>query len=68
MSVCDPVNGMHGVFRGALPAQLFAPRPGPRLDRAAEFDWARDVGELASTLREHADEVSAVIVEPIVQV
>ncbi len=68
MSVCDPVNGMHGVFRGALPAQLFAPRPGPRLDRAADFDWARDVGELASTLREHADEVSAVIVEPIVQV
>ena len=52
----------------ALPAQLFAPRPGPRLGRAADFDWARDVGELASTLREHADEVSAVIVEPIVQV
>ena len=27
MSVCDPVNGMHGLFRGALASQLFAPLP-----------------------------------------
>ncbi len=27
MSVCDPVTGMHTLFRGAMQEQLFAPRP-----------------------------------------
>ncbi|NHN57252.1 aminotransferase class III-fold pyridoxal phosphate-dependent enzyme [Calidifontibacter sp. DB0510] len=27
MSVCDPVNGMHTLFRGVLPQQVFAPLP-----------------------------------------
>src|SRR5690606_34353564 len=29
MSVCDPVGGMHGLFSGVLPQQLFAPVPTP---------------------------------------
>ena len=27
MSVCDPVTGMHGLFRGYVPQQLFVERP-----------------------------------------
>ena len=34
MSVCDPVTGMHGLFRGLLREQLFAPRPGPAFGAA----------------------------------
>ena len=30
MAVCDPVNGMHQLFRGVLPQHLFAPRPATR--------------------------------------
>ena len=32
MSVCDPVTGMHQLFRGYVPEQLFAPRPRPAFD------------------------------------
>jgi adenosylmethionine-8-amino-7-oxononanoate aminotransferase len=62
MSVCDPVNGMHQLFTGSLPPQIFAPRPpgGVGVDAA----WLTDTDALIST---HADELAAVIVEPVVQ-
>jgi adenosylmethionine---8-amino-7-oxononanoate aminotransferase len=64
MSVCDPVTGMHQLFADVLPQQLFAPRPEPAFGDAFE---PRHVEELAELLRAHADEVAAVILEPIVQ-
>jgi adenosylmethionine-8-amino-7-oxononanoate aminotransferase len=64
MSVCDPVTGMHQLFADALPQQLFAPVPSPRFGEP--FDDSH-VDELATLLREHADEVAAVILEPVVQ-
>jgi adenosylmethionine-8-amino-7-oxononanoate aminotransferase len=64
MSVCDPVNGMHSMFAGMLPEQLFAPVPTPTFGEA--FDDSH-IGELAELLRCHHHEIAAVILEPIVQ-
>jgi adenosylmethionine-8-amino-7-oxononanoate aminotransferase len=64
MSVTDPVNGMHGLFRGWLPQQVFADRPRPRFD---EECTDADVEEIAGILRELGHVTAAVIVEPIVQ-
>jgi adenosylmethionine-8-amino-7-oxononanoate aminotransferase len=64
MSVCDPVNGMHHVFGGVLPQQVFAPAPPSRIGRPVDDDWEREVREL---MRTHADELAAVIIEPVVQ-
>lgn len=64
MSVCDPVTGMHSLFRGTLAEQLFAPRPGPAYGQP----WsAVTLNALASLLEAHAHETAAVILEPIVQ-
>ena len=62
MSVCDPVNGMHSLFTGALTEQVFGPRP-PAAD--AEVDaWAAEMSALASA---SADRLAAIIVEPLLQ-
>ncbi|MEV6301750.1 adenosylmethionine--8-amino-7-oxononanoate transaminase [Actinoplanes sp. NPDC051861] len=60
MSVCDPVGGMHALWTGVLPAQVFAGPP------PAEFDEAYAT-ELTTMIERHADELAAVIVEPVVQ-
>lgn len=57
MSVCDPDEGMHGLFKGYLPQQIIADVPRTK-EQQAEF---------ARLLAAHRDEVAAVIVEPLVQ-
>ncbi len=64
MSVCDPVNGMHTLFTGAMQEQLFAPRPACRF---GDSDVDADVAALAALLDTHADETAALILEPVVQ-
>ncbi|MFM2319157.1 MAG: adenosylmethionine--8-amino-7-oxononanoate transaminase [Pseudomonadota bacterium] len=64
MSVCDPVNGMHHIFQGILPKQIFAPRPQTRFD--APWNPA-DLAEFEQLIQQHQHEIAAVIVEPIVQ-
>jgi len=64
MSVCDPVTGMHHLFSGILPRQLFAPAPACRFDEPC---LDRDIAEFAELIARHRRELAAVILEPIVQ-
>ena len=64
MSVCDPVTGMHSLFNEVLPKQYFVPAPqggfeGPPL--------SADIDALEQLLVEHAHELAALILEPVVQ-
>jgi adenosylmethionine-8-amino-7-oxononanoate aminotransferase len=64
MSVCDPDGGMHALWRGVLPEQIFVDTPpsgyGAPVDQAY-------LDRLAAALERHADQLAAVIVEPVVQ-
>jgi adenosylmethionine---8-amino-7-oxononanoate aminotransferase len=60
MSVCDPEGGMHSLWRGVLPGQVFADAPPATI----EHDY---VQHLADLVERHADELAAIIVEPVVQ-
>jgi adenosylmethionine-8-amino-7-oxononanoate aminotransferase len=57
MSVTDPDEGMHALFRGYLPEQIIAPLPRDNAT-GAEF------GQLLDT---HKEEIAAIIIEPLVQ-
>jgi adenosylmethionine---8-amino-7-oxononanoate aminotransferase len=60
MSVCDPDGGMHSLWTDVLFPQIFAP--------AVPCDYEPAYVEaFEAQLREHADELAAVIVEPVVQ-
>jgi adenosylmethionine-8-amino-7-oxononanoate aminotransferase len=64
MAVCDPIGGMHSLFAGVLPEHVFAERPPDGFDAGPDARWASHVRELAAA---HADELAAVILEPVVQ-
>ncbi|MEU9503086.1 adenosylmethionine--8-amino-7-oxononanoate transaminase [Streptomyces sp. NPDC048196] len=64
MSVCDPDGGMHELWQGVLPRQVFADTPPPGFDAPADPAYADQLREL---IGRHADELAAVIVEPVVQ-
>ncbi|MCW2615692.1 MAG: adenosylmethionine-8-amino-7-oxononanoate aminotransferase [Frankiales bacterium] len=64
MSVCDPVTGMHGLFRDHVAQQLFVARPRPTFDEAF---LDSDLDEVREVLRTHGEQLAAVIVEPVLQ-
>ncbi|MEU8698296.1 adenosylmethionine--8-amino-7-oxononanoate transaminase [Streptomyces sp. NPDC048680] len=64
MSVCDPEGGMHELWSGALPQQVFADEPPAGFDTGPDAAYATHLREL---IAHHADELAAVIVEPVVQ-
>ena len=63
MSVCDPVSGMHQIFKGVLPEHLFARAPQCHPD---EVD-AESLEDIERLIKEHHRQIAAVILEPIVQ-
>src|SRR5207302_1708403 len=64
MAVCDPVGGMHSAFTGVLADHVFAERPPDGFFAPLDERWAAGV---AALFARHADELAAVIVEPVVQ-
>ncbi|MBB4685135.1 adenosylmethionine--8-amino-7-oxononanoate transaminase [Amycolatopsis jiangsuensis] len=64
MSVCDPDGGMHSLWCGVLPEQVFVPAPPAGFGTPPDPSY---VDELAAALERHAPELAAVIVEPVVQ-
>ncbi|REF28853.1 adenosylmethionine-8-amino-7-oxononanoate aminotransferase [Xenorhabdus cabanillasii] len=64
MSVCDPDNSMHSLYKGYLPSHLFADAPQSRFDD----EWQpEDIASFRQLIQQHHDEIAAVIMEPIVQ-
>ena len=64
MSLCDPVEGMHAIFRSALPEHFFA--DAPRCAFGAPWE-ERDIESFESILRDHGPSIAAAVLEPIVQ-
>lgn len=65
MSVTDPDGGMHTLWKGVLPSQVFAPQPPAVGAGEAELDgWADAVHALAAG---HAHELAGIVVEPLLQ-
>lgn len=60
MSICDPDGGMHSLWTDVLASQVFAPQV-PR-DYDPHYSAAFE-----AQLAEHAAELAAVVVEPVVQ-
>ncbi len=60
MSVCDPEGGMHSLWTDVLVQQIFA----DRVPSAYDDEYMR---RFEAELTEHAAELAAVIVEPVVQ-
>ncbi|MCW2782902.1 MAG: adenosylmethionine-8-amino-7-oxononanoate aminotransferase [Marmoricola sp.] len=68
MSVCDPDGGMHSMYAGLVPEHVFAPRPPAGLGLGADdpviVAWESATRAL---FEQHAAEIAAVIVEPVLQ-
>ncbi|MDF7463297.1 adenosylmethionine--8-amino-7-oxononanoate transaminase [Proteus mirabilis] len=64
MSVCDPDNSMHSLYKGYLPNHLFV--EAPKTGFYQPWD-ATDIDALRTTLAQHHQHIAAVMLEPIVQ-
>ncbi len=64
MSVCDPVTGMHHIFKQNLNINFFAPKPATKFGES----WIEeDFQPFEELVKSNHTEIAAVILEPIVQ-
>ncbi|WP_060987874.1 adenosylmethionine--8-amino-7-oxononanoate transaminase [Photobacterium leiognathi] len=64
MSVTDPANSMHRIYKGFLPEHIFAKSP----ECGFWDEWnENDINDFAQKLKQHHLDIAAVIIEPIVQ-
>ena len=64
MSVTDPEGSMHSIYRDFLSQNYFIDQPGCRFGDPWDPDSADQLYEM---LRDHHEEIAAVILEPVVQ-
>lgn len=64
MAVCDPINGMHDLFKEILPKHFFAPQPSTTFHQPFQ---EQDISELERLITTHHHQIAALILEPIVQ-
>jgi adenosylmethionine---8-amino-7-oxononanoate aminotransferase len=64
MAVCDTVDGMHALFAGSVAEHVFADRPPAGFDGPLDEAYA---AQLSGLIKRHAQELAAVILEPVVQ-
>ncbi|WED23276.1 adenosylmethionine--8-amino-7-oxononanoate transaminase [Vibrio sp. JC009] len=64
MSVTDPDNSMHSLYKGFLPEHIFA--ESPKTGFWQQWD-PNDIKDFEQKLSENRDKIAAVILEPIVQ-
>ncbi|WP_038174533.1 adenosylmethionine--8-amino-7-oxononanoate transaminase [Vibrio pacinii] len=64
MSVTDPDNSMHSLYKGFLPEHIFARSP----QTSFWQEWSeKDIEDFEHKIAEHHRDIAAVILEPIVQ-
>lgn len=64
MSVCDPINGMHSLFKHSLIEHYFAPAPQTQFNQRWNPD---DTAPLQDILEQHHQRIAALVLEPVVQ-
>ena len=64
MSVCDPVTGMHAIFKDVLAKNFFIPSPECAFDQPCQ---RKDLSALKTILEQHNESIAALILEPVVQ-
>ncbi|MBR1375228.1 MAG: adenosylmethionine--8-amino-7-oxononanoate transaminase [Cardiobacteriaceae bacterium] len=69
MSVCDPTNGMHFLFKEVLAEQIFAARPNCAWNKLKpENKYNKEaIKEVENIFKNNQEKIAAVIIEPIVQ-
>ncbi|WCN10417.1 adenosylmethionine--8-amino-7-oxononanoate transaminase [Marinomonas mediterranea] len=64
MSVCDPVNGMHGLFSKALTSQYFVSAPPTGFNTPLDPSYLEEIETL---FKQHHEVLAGFIIEPVVQ-